>query len=1279
MSADPRRNVEDIYELSPLQEGMLFHHVADQGSGLYREQMTFELGGQVDEGAFGRAWEEIVSRHGALRASFQWEGLEQPLQVVHRNVSVPIEHRDAAGWGPDRLAAVADEERGRAFDLGQAPLMRIVLLRLDPGRRRVVWTYSHLLLDGWCLPLLLREWTEAYRAFAAGGAPRFPAARPYRDFIAWLRARDPRMSEDFWKAELRGIDAAAGSIGRVLAPEAPASGAGEVRLAFTERETADLLGHCRQNRLTLSALCQGAWALALARLTGRDDVVFGTTSSGRPAELAGSDAMVGLFIDTQPTRVRLAPAADPGDWLRRLQAAQAAARGHEHTPLVRIREWAGVPAGTELFETLFAFENYPAGAGAAGGIDLSVVAAEERTHYPLTVAAAVVERRLGLRFLYDGAQVGRKGAERAAQRFQSALEALGQPGARRLGGLDLLADAERRQLLAWSRGNPVPASGGTWLGRFEGHAARTPEAPALIAGGSRTSYRELKRRTDRIGGALRRLGAGPEARVAVCLDRSADLILAVLGVLKSGAAYLPLDPAYPQERLDDLIEDSGSGWIVTNRARAALFRRSAARVAIWEELAAEEGSPEASALPAPRSLAYLIYTSGSTGKPKGAMVDHANWARLADFQAAACGLGQGDRVLQFSSISFDASVWEISLALGSGAALVVAPAQELLPGEPLAATLRRQEISCVLLPPSALAHLPAEPYPKLRILIAGGEASWPELVARWAPGRIFVNAYGPTEATVVGTWALCRPEAGTPPIGSPVAHGTAWVLSPEGGLALPGTPGELHLGGGGVGRGYCGRPALTAERFVPDPFADAPGARLYRTGDLVRWRPDGQLEYLGRSDRQLKVRGFRIEPGEIEAVLASHPGVREAAVDVRRGPDGEAGLVAWVAPQAGPPPEIAELRAWLEARLPAHFIPGRWAFVPALPLTPAGKVDKAALPEPDSARADGRPPAFGSPLAELVAGAFAEILGVGPVGPEDNFFELGGHSLAATRVLGRLREQAAPSLPLLAIFEAPTPAALALRIAAERGGSRPPAIAAREAGAAIPASLGQQRFWVLERLAPGSEAHVVRFAVRVRGPLDLPRFESALRALAARHEPLRSSLAERNGILVQLPAEDESPPLARPGEADRFDLARGPLWKVRLTRRGESEHLIAFAFHHAAFDGWSEGILVRELGRLYAGAALPPLPFGYGDYAAWQRRRAETGELQRQVEAWSEELRGLPAIELPLDRPRPHVHVPRGGAVEAQLSAEIAGRLRALARAEGATLFMVLLAAWEVW
>ncbi len=1296
MPADARRNLEDIYELAPLQEGMLFHHLSAPGSGLYCEQMGFDLEGPLDEALFARAWQEVIGRHPALRTSFQWEGLEKPLQVVHRSVTLPLEHQDwttDGGATPERLERFGASERQKGFDLGQAPLMRVALLRTGPRRRHIVWTHSHLLLDGWCLPLLLRELNEAYAALAAGKPPRLAAPRPYRDFIGWLRTRDQAAARDFWAGLLRGFDEPTPLPfgGSAVAPASP----GEVLALFSAEETSRLAEGCRREKITLSTLCQGAWGLALGRMTGRADVVFGTTVSGRPAELPGVEGMIGLFINTLPTRAVLAPGALAADWLRALQARQAAARAHEHTPLVRIREGSEVPRNTELFETLFAFENYPAGSAAGGGLRVSGVRAHERTHYPLTVAAASVDGRLGARVLYDGVRIDRAGADRVAVRFRAAVLALAATPGIHLGEIDLVTPAERGQLLAWGN-TALPAAAkerGSWLTLFARHAARSPEAPALVFGGEVLSYGELENRANRLASQLSARGAGPEKVVAVCFERSADLIVAVLAILKSGGAYLPLDPAYPPERLREMTEDSGAILILAHRSLAPRFLTHPTPTSVWEELVESSGGVGAGRDPQGHgagNLAYVIYTSGSTGRPKGVMIDRAAWARLAEFQRQACALGPGDRVLQFSSISFDASVWEISLALSSGAALVAARATDLLPGEPLAATLRGQDISCILLPPSALAHLPAGDFPRLRVLIAGGEASPLDLVARWAPGRKFINAYGPTENTVVATWAECAPADAAPPIGSPVPHSSAHVLGPDGLLALPGVPGELHVAGFGLSRGYLGRPGLTAERFAPNFLGGDAGGRLYRTGDLVRWRPDGRLDYLGRADRQVKVRGFRIELGEIEHALAAHPGVREAAVDVRRGPDGEAELVAWVALRPGGEENGGSLRAWLAERLPPHFLPGAWAFVPALPLTPSGKVDKAALPEPGRTVTELEARPAPSPLVELVAGAFAEVLGTARVGPDDNFFELGGHSLVATRLVARLREGAAPGLPLRAVFEAPTPAALAERIAAERGGEAPPPITAGPEGGVAPASLGQQRFWILERLSPGNSGSLIQFAVRVRGRIDRPRLEAALAALAARHEPLRAGLVEIAGELASPAAAAPAAWLAdatwtdwRDGlkaEAARgFDLARGPLWRTWIAATGPGEHVLAFMFHHAVFDGWSEGILVRELGVLYAGGRLERLPLGYGDYARWQRERAGGGSIAQQVKAWEAELAGMPALDLPVEGARPAVQTFRGGVAASSIAAREAQALCAVARAEGATLFMVLLSAWEVW
>ncbi|HEY3754809.1 MAG TPA: amino acid adenylation domain-containing protein [Opitutaceae bacterium] len=1299
MAADAR-NIEDIYELSPMQEGMLFHLLREPASTAYCEQLRFDLDGEADDRVLAAAWQDVTDRHPALRTSFQWEGLERPVQVVHRRAVVPVEHLDwTVGTPPsaERLARLAAAEQVRGFDLARAPLMRLVIVRTGAARRHVIWTHSHLLLDGWCLPLLLGEWSEACDARSAGRPLGLPPRRPYRDFIAWLRRRNAAAAGDFWSGLLSGMDGSTPVPTGESAIANAGDAAGEIPVSFSSEETENLSRMSRDQRVTLATLCQGAWALALSRLTGRDDVVFGTVAAGRPPDLAGAQEMIGLFIATLPVRVRLRPELPAGDWLRGMQTAAATARTHEHTPLVAIREAAGLPPGEDLFRTVFAFENYPAPGGSKGGLRLSGGHTQERTHYALTIAAAMADGVLSARFLYDGSQVGRPAAERAASHWQTALVGLASGADRRLIEFDLRTNAQRARWQSASANAPTVDSPPPrcWLDRFEELAALQPSAAALIGGEDTLSYAELAKLTNRAAAQLRRRGVGPGERVAVCLPRGNALIAAILSVLKAGAAYVPLDPAYPNERLAGTVEDSGAKWLLQFRDASRRFDQSKAESIEWEDLAAA-AEPTGSAIraPNPSHLAYLIYTSGSTGRPKGVMIDHASWERLTQFQRQKCGLGPGDRVLQFASIGFDASVWEITLALASGAALVSAPAMDLLPGDPLAATLRDRRISSILLPPSALAHLPHSDLPQLRVLVVGGEALWPELVARWAPGRTFVNAYGPTEATVIATWAECDSVGSSVPIGRPIPPTEALVLGPSG-LPVPaGVVGELCLAGPNLSWGYWARPDLTAERFIPHPFSDRPGERLYRTGDLARWNAEGQLEFVGRLDRQVKVRGYRIELGEVEAALTAHAQVREAFVDVRRAGDGEAELVAWVVPKPGESLAVAELRSWLASRLPAHFVPGAWSFPAALPQTPGGKIDRAALPEPERhglspAAASNAATRDATPIETLVADAFAEVLRTGKVGPDDDFFQLGGHSLAATRLVARLRDRLAPGLALSEVFSSSTPRTLAARIALGRrpGGLNTP-VTVRPAGARTVAAPEQRRFWVLDRLSPNNPASLIQIAVRVGGPLDRARLERALSALADRHEPLRSALVEQGGEVVALPApamrldETQAENWEAGLRADAtagFDLGRGPLWKVRLAKIGPDEHRLGFTFHHAAFDGWSEAILLRDLGRLYAGETLPAASPTYGDYAAWQQARAASGEFAESLNAWAKELRDIPTIELPTDGLRTAVRTYRGGRLSTDIAAAVAAKLRETARSEGATLFMVLLAGWETW
>ena len=1289
----PRANIEDVYELSPLQEGFLFHHLRDPAGGDYVEQMTFLLEGTLDLAAFERAWQVVVDRHPALRTSFQWEGLEKPLQIVHRQVTVPILSEDWGSGGRDRLDAFLLADRAHGFDLAAAPLMRLTVAAIGEGRWQVIWTHSHLLLDGWSLPLVLQEVLAAYAGTGAG----LPVAPKYRDFVRWLRQGKATGSAAFWREELTGFEEPTPlpvvSTSETKSPTEET--AGEELLIFTEAETARLKTWAAATGITLNTLTAGAWALVLARMSGRNDVMFGCTVSGRPPELPQAEKTVGLFINTIPLRFTLAEEMTPAAWLAEQQARMARVRKHEHTPLGEVRRESAVPTGRSLFETLYVFENYP-GAGEAGaalpaGLRLAEARGLERTHYPLTLVAAEDAGCLAVKVLFDGKRIKRDDAVAVAKRMELALQQLTASGDGRMAAVDLVTAEERVRLATWSGEGKGSLTNPDWVTEFLAVAQQDPDTPALVQNGDVVSYGELSRRSAEVARQLQAAGVGPERVVALGMGRSLDWAVAALGVLRAGGAYLPIDPAYPQARIDFMLADSGATLVL---ARREFAERMGPNVTIWEDLIETgledsvhsiDGQIEAAA------AAYVIYTSGSTGQPKGVVVSRGAWANLAAFQREELALGTEDRVLQFASTSFDASVWELSLALGSGAALVGADAEALRPGEPLANTLKAEGVTCALLPPSTVAHLPQGSGKSLRCLIVGGEACRPGLVEEWAvEGRRLINAYGPTENAVVATWTELTVADEALPIGRPISGTTAYVVGLNGGRVLPGVPGELWLGGSSLARGYLGRSELTATAFGSSPWA-LDGESLYRTGDLVRWDAQGRLEFLGRIDQQVKVRGFRVELGEIETVVSAHPGVREVAVTV----GGEDQLWAWVVTAAGAETNENSWREWASTRLPAHMVPGVWATLAALPMTPSGKVDKTALAE-NAVDAPAIDPesmtAVGSPLVAWMTSVFADVLSRPVVGPAEDFFELGGHSLLATKLLSRIREHAAPGLPLRAVFEAPTPAGLAERVAAHRAGrydaDGPPALMPRTDAGSAPASFGQQRFWLLERLEPGNAANHLQLAVRVRGGLDEDRLRTALAAVQARHEPLRIGLTEIDGDLVQVPMPEGSLPLNETAggnwaeqlaedAATAFDFERGPLWRVRWIKSTEGEQVLGFTFHHAIFDGWSEGVLVRELASAYAGKLLASPLIGYGDFSAWQRSWLASGELERQMTYWRAQLAEVPALDFSTDRARPAVQTYVGGVIHTTVGPEHTTKVAELARAEGATLFMVLLAAWE--
>ncbi|QQQ79105.1 non-ribosomal peptide synthase/polyketide synthase [Saccharothrix sp. 6-C] len=1222
------RDVEDVYPLTPLQAGMVFHSLVDDSTA-YVNQLRVRLSGVDDPRRFAQAWQRVVDRTPILRTDVVWEGLDEPVQVVRRGVTVPVTYADVT----DEVVA-ADAAAG--VDVTTAPLMRLVVGRASDTEVDLLWTSHHLLLDGWSTAQVFGEVLHEY----AGGAA--PARRPFRDYLAWLAEVDQSAVESYWRGVLAGFETPTPlPFDRPPTEAHRAESSAQVVLDLP----ADRLDAvARTHGLTVNTLVQGAWAVLLSRTSGQRDVVFGSTVSGRPAELPGVESIIGMFINTVPTRVTVESDVEVVTWLRRLQDSQTESRQYEHVSLAQVQVLAKISSGsgTRLFDSLLAFENYPVEKDSPDGAPgIGEVDSLDTTSFPLTVRAYVddslhVELTYDPR-LFDAATIGLLG-----ERLARLLDAIGADPRRRVFELPWLSDDERdRVLVSWNGTSSGAVVEDTIPSLFAARAARTPDAVAVTCEGASLTYRELDERANRLAHHLVAAGAGPETVVALRFPRSSDLVVAVLGVLKAGAAYLPLDASYPADRIAHMIEDA--------RPTVTL-----------------DGLPDLSGLPTdapdvplrPENAAYVIYTSGSTGRPKGVVIPHSNVVRLFSGTDHWFGFGPDDVWTLFHSYAFDFSVWELWGPLLHGGRLVVVPYEVSRSPRDFARLIADEGVTVLNQTPSAFYQLLEEaPDLDVRYVIFGGEALDMRKLSAWRGSGELINMYGITETTVHVTWT---PADGS--IGVPIPDLRVYVLDDELQPVAPGVVGEMFVAGPGVARGYLHRPGLTAQRFPADPFG-APGSRMYRTGDLARW-VDGRLEYFGRADQQVKIRGFRIELGEIEAVLAAHDAVAQVAVIVR-----EDRLVAYHVP-AGTA-EATGLREHAERSLPDYMVPAAYVALERLPLNANGKLDRAALPAPErEASAAG---GFVAPRTEaerLVAEVWADVLGLAEVGAEDNFFTLGGDSISSIRVVSRLRSSFDVSPRDL--FDHPTVAALAARLSGSV--SADGAIPRVEGDA--PLSFAQQRLWFLDQFQPGGTEYVTPLAVRLRGALDVRRLERALRALVERHESLRTTFPAVDGLPVTsvrpvdvtLPVVDELP------APEPFDLAEGPLFRPVLVRRGPDDHVLALTMHHIVTDGWSGGVLMSDLAALYGGEELAPLPVRYGDFAAWQRQQP----LDAQLDYWRERLADVPALELPTDRPRPPVQTTAGAQTGFAVPAPVAERLRELARTVDGTLFMALVAACEV-
>jgi amino acid adenylation domain-containing protein len=1333
------RGSKSFYPLSDNQQGIWFLCQFAPESSIYNVSFAARIRSKVDIPAFRRAFQALVDRHPSLRTTIAVHS-GKPVQQIHEYQPVHFEEADVSTWREDELQTRLVEETQRPFDLDRGPVMRVSLFTRSEQEHILLLVIHHIVVDFWSLAVILNELGVLYSAEKAGR----PAALPpldlqYTDFVRWqaemLASPVGERLWGYWEKQLAGpLPVLALPTDR---PQPPIQMFRGAQHAFTLNDelARGLKALAKAEGATLYMVLLAAFELLLYYHTGQEDILVASPMAGRSrAEFEG---MVGFFANPVVLRANLSGNPTFRVFLGQVRQTVLAALEHQDYPTLRLMQRLRPPRDLSrppLCQAMFVLDKphrvteqaVPAFARGETGLrmDLGGIVMEtiplERRAATLDLVLLIIEATgslsASIRFntdLFDAATIARM-----AGHFHALLESVIRDPAATIGDLEILTDAERQQLLVEFNDTKTDYPNDKCIHQlFEEQVQRTPDCVAVMFEGRQLTYAQLNACANQLAHHLQTLGVGPEVPVALCMERCPEMVIGLLGILKAGGAYVPLDPAYPKERLSFMMEDAQAAVLLTRGHMVERVPEHGIRAVCldsgWEAIAAKsEKNPVTRATA--RNLAYILYTSGSTGQPKGVMVEHRGLCNAINWITHALDLSAEDRCLLKTPITFDAAGRELFPTLVTGGRLVIAEAGGHRDSRYLAETMRSARISIFHCVPSLLQFLVEEPAfddsLALRAVMCGGEALPTQVVERFqrrSKAKLY-NVYGPTETIIDSTYWLCDGANGrsSSPIGRPIPNARIYILN-NALRPLPiGVAGHMHIGGVGLARGYLNRPELTAEKFIPDPFSAEPGARMYKTGDLARYRPDGNIEFLGRADHQVKIRGFRIELGEIEAVLGQHPAVRAAVVLAREDAPGEKRLVAYVVAES----TADELRRFLKDKLPEYIVPAVFVLLDTLPLLSNGKIDRQALPAPDRTRPelDKSFVAPRTPTEELLAQIWAQLLDLERVGVDDNFFDLGGHSLLATQAVSRMREAFQVEISLRRLFEVPTVAGLAESIEAARQAGQdllaPPILPVPRNGD-LALSFAQQRLWFFDQLEPGLSAYNIPAAVSLKGPFNLAALEQSLNEIVQRHESLRTTFKKVEGRPTQviaptltiklpvvdlrnLPAHERDIEVRRliTAEAQRpFDLSKGPLIRGTVLRLADEEHVGLLTMHHIVSDGWSTGLLVRELATLYvalcAGGSspLPKLPIQYADFAHWQRQWLQGEVLESQIAYWKDRLAGAPAlIDLPTDLPRPAVQTFRGAHKTLVLPKSLKDGFKALGRQEGVTLFMAMLAAFKV-